>query len=158
MAYNCPNCGSQNTQSFRSVNESGTHSITHVTAGVTVGQTDLARYCAPPQEKSAGCAGCLTVILALAGANGLAIAGGYIWQELHKVPKHGHLASGPMATLIITGTMMSVVPLVMFLLGAFFAIRAYRTAREYNRDQFPQIYTRWERLMHCHRCGHDFLS
>lgn len=129
----CPNCGSENTQSFQMVYESGARDIVSTShsfgtgvgggklgggAAVTVTEgtanTKLANRTAPPPYK-----GYSRHFMALVAA-GMFQLGGF-----------------PKSALV-----------VLLVTGISAALR-YR----YNKNEFPGLYAEWRKKWLCHKCG-----
>ena len=142
--FNCPTCGSDQTQMLSVVYQSGTSSIqtksTHrgvgfasggqlvsvVGSGKTSGvqQTRLAATAAPPakQAKAAG-----------------ALGGGII-----------------LGLIVTCGYWPVGVPLLC--LFVVVGIWILRDEMKYNREQWPPLYAAWTRTWLCHRCGGKFFG
>lgn len=159
MAYNCPNCGSDNTQSFPSIRESGSYSGTTNTVGSAYvdgkylpyagtahhsGRSGLAKKLAPPQPVGSGC--WFYILLGFLGIPLIEAALMGIGMLLpHALQKYTVMFS------------FGLVPCVGYIWLIVRYVRSRRRAKGWNDDGYSDAMSRWKRSMHCHRCGGDFV-
>lgn len=141
MNCNCPQCGSDQTQPFRMVYESGTSAGVHHTLGVglssggaigiggaqtaSTSMTELAAKVAPPEKIGIS----IIIWLLLAAVGYYAIAGP---------------ANAGAAKLTV---------------GLFIGIPCIRTvfrAVKFNTRDYPALMEQWEKSWLCRRCGNSF--
>ncbi len=157
-AYACPSCGSDNTQSFASIYDSGRYSGGSTSYGTAYvdgkavpvggytshsGMTDLARSKAPPEEKRAGVFRWILLFFAVFIALSL---GGRLMM---------------ISDVKIIGQIGAAVLLLSFYLAIPVVVLLYRKQRNkvrlYNDLVARPNIERWRRSVHCFRCNHDFL-
>jgi hypothetical protein len=145
MPLACPNCQSDNLQTFRMVFETGTSSTESVSSGTAIGLTGgggigigvgsskssgttmslLAQKVAPPVKKKVALAWLITVLAALFVVSGL-----------------GTKEWGMVMFFAIVGT-----------ITGYIAV----TRSKWNQHQFPALMRAWERSWLCHKCGNTFV-
>lgn len=159
-AYACPVCGSEDTQSFPVIYESGSYSGGTSTYGTAYvggkavpavgysthgGRSALASRLAPPQRAGIGCGGVVGVLLLIVGLFGTLVGLSFM------------STSGRDEASIISSLFIPAVGAFWALLGGFVAVRAFRKRNEYNRHHYPAALDRWRNSYFCHRGGHEFV-
>ena len=144
--FACTKCGSENTQSFRTLHESGIQygasrstgtikgSVFHKTASseTSVHQTAHSKFSAPPQRMTP-MSGFSAVALIIAG---ICVSRGI---------------TDPTASFkFLVWSVIAMLGLVVITLPRF------RKAQRYN-EQLPGLLRRWSKSYFCHRCGNSFL-
>lgn len=144
MAYTCPHCGSDNTQSFPALHEAGSYTFSAGTSQHS-GRTTLAQRAAPPQEATIGCSGWAFIIIALSSLFVLVSGVTTAMYRPHDL------------NAIIGGGFLAVISLLMLVVFTILAINAWRKMKVYNADDYQRWLAHWNRSVYCHRCGGDFV-
>ena len=143
----CPQCHSENIQSYQMVYSQNVSTTNNTTTGMAVGYsggfgvgvgganttgvsvTNLGQSVAPPSRRGYSSSGCLWAILAMMSLPGMVVGKGE----------------------------MLILPVL--LLGGYFyyGYRKEQEAKKWNQEVWPQLYDKWQHSYMCMKCGHRFL-
>lgn len=143
----CPQCHSENIQSYQMVYSQNVSTTNNTTTGMAVGYsggfgvgvgganttgvsvTNLGQSVAPPSRRGYSSSGCLWAILAMMSLPGMVVGKGE----------------------------MLILPVL--LLGGYFyyGYRKEQEAKKWNQEVWPQLYDKWQHSYMCMKCGHRFI-
>lgn len=136
--FKCPQCGSDNVQSYKVLYESGQSTNISSTVGISVGSdwsvgranttgnsiTNLAQTCAPPVRK---------------------VYNGLVRQSIY----------------IIFGLFFLLIhPVALVIAEIFLMYKWYKRRKRINEENFREFARQNQKWLHsyyCHRCGHRFI-